>query len=131
MTSIDCSLFIKGEENIDRKKHEIDKVLKTITNLLNSKKHEKKWKSGKIMFEMQIGNYFFQIKDCGGFKYCDFLYRDKSDTCWWARLDVNDFPASVVPMVHKNLSNIVENIDDKLPEFGIKKHFQFFIDQAN
>ncbi|MFA6098009.1 MAG: hypothetical protein WCV50_04385 [Patescibacteria group bacterium] len=132
---IDCERFVRGCEEIDRKRKVITRILTSVESLLSKSAVIKgnKWKFGQIILEIPFGEYVFSISHHKGFLTGE-IHNDKLDTPntgWWGTTDYADaIPASVVPIVYASLQHIVEEIDKALPQAGIRVHFEFFSSQA-
>jgi len=134
MNNIDCERFIRGAEEIDRKRRVITRVITTVEALLCQKTviASHKWKYQETVLKIPIGGLFFVIKYSKRGLDCCILDDQGQDHLWWGSTNYADsIPAKVVPIVYKNLSEIVEKIAEAFPKAGIYSYFEFFSKQVN
>lgn len=133
MNKFDCDRFVRGAEEVDRKRIVIKRVLRSIEARVGKKMPANYLGCcrSKTMCEHQFAGFcisFAQGNSCYTFKISS---QDKTDTSWWNSGGYADnMPANVVVLLHAELSVIAEKIDLALPKAGLAEHFQFFSDQA-
>ena len=132
--NIDCERFIRGAEEIDRKRKIITRIITTVEALLNQKivisNHQ--WNYHETVLKIPIGEFSFVIVHSKKTLGCEILDNQGKNHLWWGSTNyAESIPVWVVPTVYANLSAIVEKIDETLLEARIRPHFNFFSKQAD
>ena len=131
---IDCERFIRGADEINRKRQIITRVITTVESKLNlsSLKKDRHFKYKQIVLEIPLNKFGF-ILVCNKSTICGEFVDQNGDRQfrWFGTTNRADgIPAYAVPTIHNHLSKIVEKTDETFPNAGIRAHFDFFSKQA-
>ncbi len=129
----DCELFVKGCEEIDRKRYVIKRVINSVIALLNktdlAKKDSKLIKPTRVL-TIPFGNLSF-VLEVSLKKFIGILLKNNkvlSATGTFGGIEA--VSATEVPIVCKNLAEVVKGLCNQYPSAGILEHFKFFSEQA-
>ncbi|MDO8469682.1 MAG: hypothetical protein Q7S84_01500 [bacterium] len=129
---VDVERFITGADEINRKRRVITRIITTITSLLEGSGVV--WEFQETICHFQLASNPGMVRFIAG-KKAGFIARSRSimvefaESSWWFNYG-DSIPAHAVPAVYNTLPAIVEGVDAAVPVAKIKKHFEFFINQA-
>jgi len=132
--NVDCERFVRGADEINRKRQVITRVISTLESMLNSFSFKGcSWKFQQVILAIPLDNLTFSWVHTK--KYLGGEFTDQNGIRqfhWWGTVNRADgIPAHVVPTVYDHLSMIVEKTDEAFPSVGILAHFDFFSKQAD
>ena len=132
MNNIDCERFVRGAQEIDRKRLVITRIISTVESLIKEISWRPGWKYEKTLFEVPCEGFFYAVR-CSKRSLDIHLLDVKHEyRGWWGTTErANAIPASIVPLVYAHLEEIVEKTDEAFPEAKIRSHFEFFMRQAD
>lgn len=121
--------FIKGSDEINRKRDVIVKVIGIIQKLIRNKT-SREWSYGDYIVSVSMSNSIkFGIRameKCGADLKMRAIAVEFSGRRWWE----HGIPYDAVPMIYDRLPDIIEATIKAVPETGLADYFLFFMGQA-
>lgn len=132
MAAIDFDLYIRGVEVTDKRRRIIISAITVIDKALVSLV-QKGCRFQQIVLEVPLGELKFTLVHYrNGQLVIEFAdEKGKHQPRWWGATRAEFMPEYAVPVIFKHLSLIVEKVDEKFPNLGIRAQFDFFISQAD
>ena len=138
MNKFDCDRFVRGAEEIDRKRAVIKRVITTTQSLLNKDPKDVvlRYKPDQVVFQLFLGTNNLSIAiiraPVEGGLWIHVLGTNNEHLFRFGNSwENNTLPLNLVPAVYLGLSRVIEDIHHEFPWVGIAEHFDFFCEQVD